>query len=168
AYQGPPPMRGGVPATVSRERCPITPSGRTAGKRNRERKRERHAEARQRRADSAVRRMQIGEEARPEAEPARLRDPLVEAEPAEPGGDHPRAPGRAAEDVGFGVVAAGDEPVGEQDAEERYEERSEQKQELLVLREVDPERDRRRRDGDEDDEQPLRHARDEVLQRHRR
>src|SRR5262249_35806886 len=29
AYHGAPPGRGGSPATMSRERCPITPSGRT-------------------------------------------------------------------------------------------------------------------------------------------
>ena len=111
---------------MSRERCPITPSGRTAGKRNHEREPEGHGEARQRRADAAVRRMQVPEEARPETEAARLCDPLVQAEADEPRRDHSRPPRRAAEDVGLVVMPAGDEPVGKQHAEERHEERTEE------------------------------------------
>src|SRR5258708_6588911 len=139
AYQGPPPIRGAAPATVSRERCPITPSCRTAGKRNRGGQHERDGEARERCADAAVGRMELREQPRPEAEPLCLRDPLVEAEAADPRQDHPGPPDRSAEDVVAVVVTARDEPVGEQHAEERHEERAEQEEKLLVLREVDAE-----------------------------
>src|SRR5581483_869596 len=139
AYHGAPPMRGAALGTTSRERCPITPSGRTAGKRNREAEHERDRKARQRRADAAVGRMQVGKEVRPEPEAARLRKPLVQAEAHEPRSDHPRPPCRPVEDVALRVMPPRDEPVGEQHAEERHEERPEQEQELLVLREVDAE-----------------------------
>ena len=66
------------------------------------------------------------------------------------------------------VVAPGDEPVGEQHAEERHEERAEQQQELLVAREVDAERDRRSRAPRRSTISRRCDARgSEVLQRHR-
>ena len=79
-----------APATMSRERCPITPSGRIdAGKPY---ARDARTRARTRRRSSAATRRcrrcggwRLREAARPEAEPLRLRDPLVEREADEPG-----------------------------------------------------------------------------------
>ena len=76
---------------------------------------------------------------RPEAEPLGLGDPLVEGEADEPRHDHPGPPRGTGEDVLPRVVASRGEPVGEQDAEERDEERAEQQEELLVARQVDAE-----------------------------
>src|SRR4051794_5526771 len=174
AYHGAPPSRGSPPSTTSRARCPITASGRIDAEgysppddRHDEPERECNGEARERGADAAVRRGQPGEKARPEPEILRLRGPLVQGEAHEPGRDHPRPHRRAAEDVVAFVVAAGDEPVREQYAEQRNEERAEQEQELLIPRQVDAERDRRRHDGDSDDQYTLRRTREEVLQRDR-
>ena len=64
-------------------------------------------------------------------------------------------------------MAARHEPVREQDAEQRDEERPEEQEELLVLRQVDAERDPRCEHRDPDDQQPLRRAREEVLHRDR-
>ena len=62
-------------------------------------------------------------------------------------------------------MAAVQQPVGEQNAEERHEEGAEQEQELLVLGQVDHERDPGCQRGDADDQCPLRRARHDVLDR---
>ena len=85
----------------------------TSGARDHESDCERRAEARQGRADAAVRRMQVRQPAGPEPEPLRLRDPLVEREADELGADHPWTPQWVFEDVCVRVVVPGDEPVGE-------------------------------------------------------
>ena len=88
------------------------------------------------------------------------RKPLVEAEAREPRDDLSRADLRRAEGV-----AVPDEPLPEKHPEERDEERAEQIEEVLVVDEVDDERARRRHRGDDQDQQPLRDARQRVLQR---
>jgi hypothetical protein len=62
-------------------------------------------------------------------------------------------------------VAAGEQPVGEQDAEERDEERAEQEEERLVVAEVDEERSACRDGRRGPDERPLRDLGKQVLQR---
>src|SRR5947207_1501049 len=69
ACHGPPPMRGAEPATTSRERCPTTASIPTPPDHADEGgEREREGEARHRRADLRVQRVQPIEEACPETE----------------------------------------------------------------------------------------------------
>ena len=90
AYHGPPPMRSARPSTTSRDRGPITASGRTTRKRKAERQDEGESEARQRAADRSLAGMRVVDEVDPRARPDR-REPLVEAEAGEPRDDLPRA-----------------------------------------------------------------------------
>src|SRR3954454_5744366 len=152
-------MRSAWPSTTSRDRGPITASGRTTRKRKAERQDEGEGEARQRAADGSLARVGVVDELDPRARSHR-REPLVEAEAGEPREDLSRAELPRAEGV-----AAPRQPLREQDAEERYEEGAEQEEEVLVVDEVDDERARRSHGCDHEDEQPLGDARQDVLHR---
>ena len=69
------------------------------------------------------------------------RQPLVEAEAHEPRDERAGSPFHVVEDVRRRVVAAGGQPVGREDAEERDEERAEEIEEVLVVPEVQRERE---------------------------
>jgi hypothetical protein len=129
----------------------MTASDRTTGNCKPERQQEGEGKAGQRAADRPLARMRVVDEADPRAG-ADGREPLVEAEAREPRDDLARAElGRAER------VAVPGEPLREQHAEERHEERAEQVEEVLLVDEVDDERPGRgdRRDGE--DQHPLRH-----------
>src|SRR5512142_2859452 len=126
-------MREPRPSTTSRARGPITASGRTTRKRKRDREDEGETEARQGASHRALARVRVIDELHPALRPNR-REPLVEAEACEPGDDLRGPDLRSREGV-----AAPDEPLREQDAEERHEERAEQIEEVLLMDEVDDE-----------------------------
>ena len=96
------------------------------------------------------------------------RQPLVEAEAHDPGCEPLEPDGGAVEDVLAVVVRAAQQPVGEEDPEERNEDRAEEQQEVLVVPQVDHHRAGRGDRADEDDQQPLREPRQQVLERHGR
>ena len=79
----------------------------------------------------------------------------IEAEADEPGEDHLRPERRAAEDLLAGVVPALEQPVGDQDAEQRDEERAEQEEEGGELGQVEDERAGGRDGRAPDDQEPL-------------
>ena len=137
----------------------MTASGRTTRKRKREREWEGEDEARQRAADRSLARMGVVDEADPRARADR-REPLIGAEAREPGNDLAGRNSGAAK-----RVAVAGEPLREQHAEERHEEGAEQIEEVLVVDEVEDERAGGRDDRDPEDEQPLRHPRQDVLDR---
>ena len=91
-------------------------------------------------------------------------EPLVDDESGQPRADHLESKFRRLEDVVARIVAARQEPVGEQHREERDEERSEQIQERLVVPQVDDQRTDGCHQGHPADEHALRHARQQVLQ----
>src|SRR5881394_4400210 len=124
-------MRSAWPSTTSRDRGPITASGRTTRKRKAERQDEGEGEARQRAADGSPARVGVVDELDPRARTDR-REPLVEAEAGEPRRDLSRAEARSGE----GVALARD-PLREQHAEQRHEERAQQVEEALVVDEID-------------------------------
>src|SRR5215210_5358463 len=134
----------------------------------RERQRERRRKAGQRSADSEVRLARLLDDVRPPRRTERgLVQPVVEHESGQPRQEQLRAPRRRSEDLASGVAGSGSEPVGEQDAEERHEERAQQQQERLVVPQVHEQRADGGEDCDRGDEQPLGHVREHVLQRHR-
>jgi hypothetical protein len=102
---------------------------------------------------------------RPEAEVGRLVEPFVDEEPDQPRGDAARSQCGPVEDVLARVVQAAQQPVGDEHAEQRDEDSPEQEQEALVAAHVDRERCTRRDHRCADDQQALRHARNEVLRR---
>ena len=108
---------------------------------------------------------EVRDEVDPPGRPLR-REPLVEGEAGGPGRELLGAHRRPREEVALAVVSPGKQPVGEQDAEERDEDRAEQEQEGLVGAQVDHDRadGRGRRDGN--DQEPLREPRQHVLDRH--
>src|SRR5919199_1881940 len=124
-------MRGAPPSTRSRERFPTSASGRTGAKstaRDRRRNRgecKRCCEARQRRGEGDGGRMRVPNEIRP---PARAdgREPLVEGEPHRPREKLVVSVARPFEDPLRCEVRARTQPIGEQHAEERNEERAEE------------------------------------------
>src|SRR5437879_7159337 len=134
AYQGPPPMREPRPSRTSRARGPITASGRTTGKRKRQGQRGGAGKAGEGAADRALPWVGVVDEMNPPGRPDRG-EPLVETKAREPGDDLGGSHLRGAE----GVAVARD-PLCEQDAEERHEERAEQVEEGMVMDEIDHER----------------------------
>src|SRR5204862_2748993 len=132
-------------STRSRERFPTTASRRTRRiYPGRDRagdgaQRERDREARERCADVQRPRVRVADQVGPPRRSGRLK-PLVGREPEEPRGDSAEANARPSEEIVPRVRGAREQPVGEQHAEERYEERAEQVEEVEVVAEVDHER----------------------------
>jgi hypothetical protein len=69
-------MRSARPSTTSRDRGPITASGRTTRKRKAERQREGEGEARQRAADRSLARVGVVDEMDPRARPDRREEEI--------------------------------------------------------------------------------------------
>src|SRR6266511_1395613 len=123
------------------------------------REQEGEGEARKRGADLVRGRWQVAEPVRPEAEIRRLVEPFVEEETARPRDNRSWPYGRALEDVAPRVASPVQQPVGDEDAEQRHEDRPEQEQEALVAPHVDRERASGRHDRRAHDQRALRDAR---------
>src|SRR5581483_4435924 len=125
AWYGPPPGRGASPGRKSRARLPSSAINRAEYGVCERREAEGGGEARQRGASPRERvRVRVGDEPRPPGG-AHRREPLVEAEAGDPCEHELRPHVRRGEDRGPVVVTTGQEPVGEEHAEERDEERPE-------------------------------------------
>src|SRR5262249_54186104 len=95
AWDGPPPPRGAPPGKRSRDTLP----SKAINAAEYRRQAEGGEEARERRPTPRQRvRVRVGDEPRPPAGPVRI-EPLVEAEPGEPGEQHLRPDRRGVEDV---------------------------------------------------------------------